>query len=309
MDFELSLFLQSLPALAKGAVVTAELTVISILIGALVGTVVGVARVSGRVALEWLAAGYVTLMRGVPLLVTLLFLYYGLPSVGVRLDAFTVAIIALSITSGAYIGEIVRAGIQSIDPGQMRAARSLGMSWAGAMRRIILPQAMRRVLPPLTNEALTLLKNTSLVSTIALADLLRAGLEVMTWQANTFTPVRRGRPVLSAPDVAPGLAQHQARATLPHSLKESDAAVPRPSDHRRSRSSLRGRHRRARRHSDRRRPHCGAGATSYHIASRCSRLHRRILRTADARPRQRSHPFPGKPGTRPLRAHPSAGMA
>jgi polar amino acid transport system permease protein len=127
-------------------------------------------------------------MRGVPLLETLLFLYYGLPSVGVRLDAFAVAIIALSITSGAYIGEIVRAGIQSIDPGQMRAARSLGMSWAGAMRRIILPQAMRRVLPPLTNEALTLLKNTSLVSTIALADLLRAGLEVMTWQANTFSP-------------------------------------------------------------------------------------------------------------------------
>jgi polar amino acid transport system permease protein len=121
-----------------------------------------------------LLAGYVTLMRGVPLLVTLLFLYYGLPSVGVRLDAFTVAIIALSITSGAYIGEIVRAGIQSIDPGQMRAARSLGMSWAGAMRRIILPQAMRRVLPPLTNEALTLLKNTSLPP-IALADLLRAG--------------------------------------------------------------------------------------------------------------------------------------
>jgi His/Glu/Gln/Arg/opine family amino acid ABC transporter permease subunit len=188
MDFELSLFVQSLPALAKGAVITAELTVISILIGALIGTIVGVGRLSGRPVLEWLLAGYVTLMRGVPLLVTLLFLYYGLPSVGMRLDAFTVAIIALSITSGAYIGEIVRAGIQSIDPGQMRAARSLGMSWGGAMRRIILPQAMRRVLPPLTNEALTLLKNTSLVSTIALADLLRAGLEVMTWQANTFSP-------------------------------------------------------------------------------------------------------------------------
>jgi polar amino acid transport system permease protein len=188
MDFELLLFLQSLPALAKGAGITAELTVISIFIGALIGTIVGVARVSGRPVLAWLVSGYVTLMRGVPLLVTLLFLYYGLPSVGVRLDAFTVAIIALSITSGAYIGEIVREGIQSIDPGQLRAARSLGMSWAGAMRRIILPQAMRRVLPPLTNEALTLLKNTSLVSTIALADLLRAGLEVMTWQANTFSP-------------------------------------------------------------------------------------------------------------------------
>src|SRR6476646_7751961 len=94
-------------------------------------------------------------MRGIPLLVTLLFLYYGLPSAGIKLDAFTVGVIALSITSGAYIAEIVRAGIQSIDPGQMRAARSLGMSYAKAMRRIILPQALRRVLPPMTNEALT----------------------------------------------------------------------------------------------------------------------------------------------------------
>src|SRR5215475_3086190 len=92
------------------------------------------------------------------------------------------------LASTSIWAEIVRAGIQSLDPGQMRAARSLGMSYSLAMRRIILPQAMRRVLPPITNESLTLLKNTSLVSTIALTDLLRSGLEVMTWQANTFSP-------------------------------------------------------------------------------------------------------------------------
>jgi len=188
MDFEFSLFLRSLPALARGAVLTIELASISILVGTAIGIVVGVARVSSHWLLARSAATYVTLMRGIPLLVTLLFLYYGLPSVGIRLDAFTVGVMALSITSGAYIGEIVRAGIQSIDPGQMRAARSLGMSYATVMRRIILPQALRRVLPPITNEALTLLKNTALVSTIALAELLRAGLEVMTWQANTFSP-------------------------------------------------------------------------------------------------------------------------
>jgi His/Glu/Gln/Arg/opine family amino acid ABC transporter permease subunit len=188
MDFEFPLFVQSLPALARGALTTVELAALSIVIGTVIGTLAGVARVSGRPVLVWLVSGYVTVMRGVPLLVTLLFIYYGLPSIGLKLDAFTVAIVALSVTSGAYICEIVRAGIQSIDVGQMRAARSLGMSWAGAMRRIILPQAMRRVLPPITNEALTLLKNTALVSTIALADLLRAGLEVMTWQANTFSP-------------------------------------------------------------------------------------------------------------------------
>jgi ABC-type amino acid transport system permease subunit len=127
-------------------------------------------------------------MRCVPLLVTLMFLYYGLPSAGILLDPFTVAIIALSAVNGAYVTEIVRAGIQSIDPGQMRAARSLGMSYGQAMRRIILPQALRRVLPPITNESLTLVKNTALVSTITIPDLLRSGLEVMTWKANTFSP-------------------------------------------------------------------------------------------------------------------------
>jgi len=92
------------------------------------------------------------------------------------------------VTNGAYVTEIIRAGIESIDPGQMRGARSLGMSYSLAMRRIILPQVVRRVLPPITNEAITLLKSTALVSTIALSELLRSGLEVMTWKANTFSP-------------------------------------------------------------------------------------------------------------------------
>lgn len=184
MDFEFALFVESLPSLANGAVITAKLAGMSIVIG-IVG---GVCRISRNPILAWGSLAYVTVMRGVPLLVTLLFLYYGLPSAGILLDAFAVGMIAMSITNGAYVTEIVRAGIQSIDPGQLRAARSLGMSSGQAMRRIILPQALRRVLPPITNESLTLLKNTALVSTIALADLLRAGLEIMTWQANTFSP-------------------------------------------------------------------------------------------------------------------------
>ena len=188
MDFELDLFLSSFPALLNGAKTTASLAVLSIGLGAVIGVIGGVCRISRSRLLRWLSAVYVTIMRGVPLLVTLMFLYYGLPSVGLLLDAFTVAIIALATVNGAYVSEIVRAGIQSIDPGQMRAARSLGMSYGMAMRRIILPQAIRRVLPPITNESLTLLKNTALVSTIALSDLLRSGLEIMTWEANTFSP-------------------------------------------------------------------------------------------------------------------------
>ena len=188
MDFEWNIFVAALPALWKGAITTAELAFLAIAIGIAIGIAGGVARLSRNRVLRGFMSAYVTLFRAVPLLVTLLFLYYGLPSAGLQLEAFTVAVIALSITNGAYVTEIVRGSIQSIDPGQLRAARALGMSYALAMRRIILPQAIRRVLPPITNESLTLLKNTSLVSTIALGDLLRAGLEVMTWKANTFSP-------------------------------------------------------------------------------------------------------------------------
>ncbi|WP_439596769.1 amino acid ABC transporter permease [Falsiroseomonas sp.] len=188
MDFEWDLFVDSLPTLAAGAATTAQLAFVSILIGLVIGLFGGLARVSGIAALNVPAVFYVTLLRGVPLLVTLLFLYYGLPSLGLLLEAKVVAILALSLTNGAYVTEIVRAGIQSIDRGQLRAARSLGMGWPLAMRRIILPQALRRVLPPIGNEAITLLKNTALVSVIAIPDLLRAGTDIMTWQANTFSP-------------------------------------------------------------------------------------------------------------------------
>jgi His/Glu/Gln/Arg/opine family amino acid ABC transporter permease subunit len=188
MDFNWEVFLYSLPPLFKGCLITAELSVISIVVGIIIGTLGGIARSSELRVISVFMWLYVTIFRAVPLLVTLLFLYYGLPSAGIKLDAFTVAIIALSVTNGAYITEIVRASIESIDRGQMRAARSLGMSYGIAMRRIILPQALRRVLAPITNESITLLKSTSLVSTIALGDLLRAGLEVMTWKANTFSP-------------------------------------------------------------------------------------------------------------------------
>lgn len=188
MDFDAKIFVDTLPSLAWGAVTTAKLAAMSALLGLLIGVLGGLARLSRHRPLRAVALGYVTLVRALPLLVILLFLYYGLPSVGVLLPATVVAVLALATTNGAYVTEIVRAGIESIDRGQMRAARSLGMSHVQAMRRIVLPQALRRVLPPLTNEAITLLKNTALVSVIAISDLLRAGVDAMTWKANTFSP-------------------------------------------------------------------------------------------------------------------------
>jgi len=188
VDFNLKLFLDSLPALLKGARLTVELAMASSLFGLVLGILGGLARVSSMQLLNGAVLALVTLVRGVPTLVTILFLYYGLPSAGIVWEPFVVAVLALSITNGAYVTEIVRAGIQGVDRGQMRAARSLGMSYPLAMRRIILPQALRRVLPPIANEAITLLKNTALVSVIALSDLLRTGMEIMTWKANTFSP-------------------------------------------------------------------------------------------------------------------------
>ena len=188
MDFEWAVFLEALPSLLKGMVNTAKIASMAAVFGLLLGLIGGLCRVSPRTWLSYPALGYVTLMRATPVLVTLLFLYYGLPSANIVLDATTVAVMALALTSGAYASEILRAGIQSIDRGQMRAARALGMSYGLAMRRIVLPQALRRVLPPLTSELLTLVKNTALVSTIAISELLRAGTDFMVWKANTFSP-------------------------------------------------------------------------------------------------------------------------
>ncbi|MBV8535467.1 MAG: amino acid ABC transporter permease [Alphaproteobacteria bacterium] len=188
MDFEWPLFVAALPGLARGAETTALLALASLGFALAIGIACALLHATGIRTLVWAVTSWTTLIRGLPLLVTLLFLYYGLPSAGVLLSSATVAVTALSITSGAYVTEIVRAGIESIDRGQMRAAKSLGMSWLLAMRQVVLPQALRRVLPPLTNESITLLKNTALVSVIAIPDLLHAGTDFMTWKANTFSP-------------------------------------------------------------------------------------------------------------------------
>ncbi|MDX3904844.1 MAG: amino acid ABC transporter permease [Pigmentiphaga sp.] len=188
MDFAFPIFVEAIPSLLAGMAVTAQIAFMSALLGFVLGTAGGLARVSSRRVVAAPAWLYVTLMRATPVLVTLLFLYYGLPSAGILMDATTVAVIALGVTNGAYTSEILRGGIESIDPGQMRAARALGMSYPLAMRRIVLPQAARRILPPITNELISLMKNTSLVSTVAISDLLRAGMDFMSWKANTFSP-------------------------------------------------------------------------------------------------------------------------
>ncbi|MBS4944754.1 MAG: amino acid ABC transporter permease, partial [Neisseria mucosa] len=153
--------------------ITIEITALSVGFGLLIGMTVGIARLASIKPVRYFANCYVDFIRGTPLLVQIFLVYFALPGIiGHRVDPYFAAISACSINSGAYIAEIFRAGIQSIDKGQMEAARSLGLTYTQAMRYVILPQALRRMLPPLAGEFITLLKDSSLLSVIAVPELM-----------------------------------------------------------------------------------------------------------------------------------------
>jgi len=171
--------------LLKGLILTLEISVLSILLGIVIGLFTGLARLSKSPAPKWLAIGYIELIRGTPLLVQIYIFYFFVGQV-FRLSSFTAGVLALSVFAGAYIAEIIRAGIQSIHKGQMEAARSLGMNYPQAMQYIILPQAFKRILPPLAGQFISLIKDSSLVGVIALVELTRAGREIGTSTFNYF---------------------------------------------------------------------------------------------------------------------------
>ena len=176
MNFDMNLVVNSFPLLLIGAGVTIQITVLSTAIGFVIGLIVGVARISNLRVLRMLAEVYVEFFRGTPLLVQIFLFYFALPVItGQRIDPFIAAISACGINSGAYVAEIFRAGIQSVDAGQMEAGRSLGMTWIQTMRYIIVPQAFKRVIPPLGNEFIAMLKDSSLVSVIGFEELTRRG--------------------------------------------------------------------------------------------------------------------------------------
>lgn len=173
MDFQWSLVWSSVPTLLEGALLTLQLTSIAVFFGIILGTIFGIMRLS-KTPLRYLAAAYIDFIRGTPLLVQIFIIYYGVPTIIKQaVPPYVAAVIALSINSGAYVAEIVRAGIQSIEKGQTEAALSLGMSKTATMTHIILPQAFKRIVPPLGNEFIALLKDSSLVSAIALEELVR----------------------------------------------------------------------------------------------------------------------------------------
>ena len=160
-----------LPFLLRGALSTLEVVVMALALGIVCGLAGGMARLSRSRAVRTAAGVYVSVVRGTPFVVQLFFIYYGIPQLGIPVPAMLAAIGTLGIYSGAYQTEIVRGAIQSVDRGQMEAALALGLSRGQALRLVVLPQALLRMLPPLGNEFVALTKNSALVSLVNVRDL------------------------------------------------------------------------------------------------------------------------------------------
>lgn len=182
-----------MPRLWEGAAITIKITAIAVCIGMVIGMVMALSKLSKNIVLKVISNVYIETLRGTPLYVQILLFHFGVPGLvnsmegvsGFYFDVMTTAIVVCSLNSGAYIAEIFRSGIQSIDRGQMEAARSLGMNHTKAMRYVILPQAIKRVIPPLCNEFIVLLKDTSLLAVIGVTEIMKAG---QIYTATNFAP-------------------------------------------------------------------------------------------------------------------------
>ena len=181
MDFDFSPVWAGWRDLLNGAAITVQITACALLLGCVLGLLAGLGRLRrGNPLVYGLCTAYVALTRGTPLLVQLFILFFGLPHFGLLLPAFVCGVLGMGIYSGAYVSEIVRGAIQSVDRGQMEAARSMGMSYSQAMRSVILPQAVVRMIPPLGNEFIALIKNSALVSLLTIHDVMHEGQKIIS---------------------------------------------------------------------------------------------------------------------------------
>ena len=178
-------YLDIMKFVPDGILVTFEVTVLSILLSLVIGLFTGLGRIAKNPLVNGAASLYVEVIRGIPLLVQLFYIYFALGRI-IQMPPMPSAIMAMGICYGAYMGEIFRAGIQAVPKGQTEAARSLGMSTSQSMYHVILPQAFKTILPPVGNEFVALLKDSSLVSILAVADLLRRGREFAAESFNYF---------------------------------------------------------------------------------------------------------------------------
>ncbi|ETT53004.1 amino acid ABC transporter permease [Paenibacillus sp. FSL H7-689] len=186
MNLDFSFLLEHWQDYARSAWVTLELSFFGVLLGTLLGVIMALMRISRIWPIKFVASAYIELIRGTPMLVQILIIHYGLTVVGVNLPAFMSGVVALTMNSSAYMAEVFRAGIQAIDKGQTEASRSLGMTNGMTLRYIILPQAFRNMLPAIGNEFIIIIKDSSLVSMIGIAEIIYTA---RTIQGVTFQPL------------------------------------------------------------------------------------------------------------------------
>lgn len=176
--------------IAKGIGINLEYTVISVTLGLIIGSILSICKVSNNRAARFFANSYTSIFRGTPLMIQLSIIYYVLPSIlGIKISVFMAAIASFSLNSGAYVSEILRSGINSVDKGQFEAAKSLGLSEYTTFKYIIFPQAIRKILPAIINELINMLKETSIISIIGEAEILRRAQMIANQKYNYVVPL------------------------------------------------------------------------------------------------------------------------
>ena len=186
-NFEIQVVFETIPMLMRGLKLTVAITAGGLSLGFVIGALAGLMKLARSFALRKLAGVYVESIRGTPMLVQAMFLYYGVPmAVGIRIPPLMAGVIVIAVNSGAYIAEIVRGAVQSINRGQSEAGRSIGLTRYQTMRYIIWPQAFRRMIPPLGNQFIISLKDTSLLMVIGVGELLRTGQEIVAVSFRAF---------------------------------------------------------------------------------------------------------------------------
>jgi polar amino acid transport system permease protein len=182
--FNSEVMLNALPALMRGLGNTLLLSIMSIVFGTVAGLAISLVRLYAPWIVRSIAIAYIDLFRAIPMLVVLILIYYALPFLGILLSSWTAAVLAFSIVMSAYSAEVFRAGIEGVPKGQFESAAALGMSFPLTLRRIVLPQAIRAILPPMTGNCVSMCKDTSLASTVALPELLNEATNAQAHFAN-----------------------------------------------------------------------------------------------------------------------------
>ncbi len=190
MNLDFSQMVPYIPFILEGIWVTLKFVIVAIILGSILGTILALFKIGSIKPLRWFADAYTSIFRGTPLILQLMIIYYSIPQLtGYDISPFLSAILAFGLNSSAYISEIIRAGIQAVDKGQMEAAQALGIPYRAMMKDIILPQALKNILPALMNEFITLTKESAIVSTIGYLDLMRRAQVVGSDLFRNFEPL------------------------------------------------------------------------------------------------------------------------